>query len=48
MKLLFDTQAFLWWDSEPGKLSPEVMDAFSDSTNILVLSVISSNSLFGT
>ena len=36
MKLLFDTQAFLWWDSEPGKLSPEVIDALNDSANTLV------------
>lgn len=41
MKLLFDTQAFLWWDSEPGKLSPEVIDALNDRANTLVLSVVS-------
>ena len=25
MKLLLDTHAFIWWDSEPSKLSPRIL-----------------------
>ena len=41
MKLLLDTHVFIWWDSEPDKLSPKVLDACQDQTNVLVLSVVS-------
>ena len=41
MKLLLDTQIFIWWDSEPHKLSTDVLKALNDPANVLVLSVAS-------
>lgn len=41
MKLLLDTHAFIWWDSEPTKLSPQVLALCQDSANTLLLSVAS-------
>ncbi len=41
MKLLLDTHTFIWWDSEPGKLSPRVFALCRDQTNIVLLSVAS-------
>lgn len=41
MKLLFDTHAFLWWDSEPERLSPAVLSLCQDPANVLLLSVAS-------
>jgi len=41
VKLLFDTHAFLWWDSEPERLSPMVLALCQDPANVLILSVAS-------
>ncbi|MFN0087400.1 MAG: type II toxin-antitoxin system VapC family toxin [Blastocatellia bacterium] len=41
MKLLLDTHAFIWWDSEPDKLSLKAMAACKDAANVLVVSVAS-------
>jgi PIN domain nuclease of toxin-antitoxin system len=41
MKLLFDTHAFIWWDSNPSRLSPQVLAACQDRANSLILSVVS-------
>ena len=41
MKLLLDTHAFIWWDSEPEKLSPRALSLCQDSQNQLHLSVAS-------
>jgi PIN domain nuclease of toxin-antitoxin system len=41
MKLLFDTHAFIWWDSDPAKLSARVVHLCQDQSNTLVLSVAS-------
>lgn len=41
MKLLFDTHTFLWWDSEPDRLSPVVLDLCRNPNNDLLLSVAS-------
>ncbi len=41
MKLLLDTHAFLWWDSEPAKLSPTATGLIQDETNEVILSVVS-------
>ena len=41
MKLLLDTHIFLWWDSEPTKLSNNVLTALTDPRNSLFLSVVS-------
>jgi PIN domain nuclease of toxin-antitoxin system len=41
MNLLFDTHAFIWWDSEPAKLSARVLTLCHDTTNVLFLSVAS-------
>jgi PIN domain nuclease of toxin-antitoxin system len=41
MKFLLDTHAFIWWDSEPTKLSPQVLALCQDSANTLLLSVAS-------
>lgn len=41
MKLLLDTHAFIWWDSEPAQLSPQALALCQDRQNALVLSVVS-------
>lgn len=41
MKLLLDTRAFIWWDSEPAKLSSLVLGLCQDNQNTLLLSVAS-------
>lgn len=41
MKLLLDTHAFIWWDSEPEKLSARSLAACQDTTNEILLSVAS-------
>lgn len=41
MKLILDTQIFIWWDSAPERLSNSVIQLCEDPTNTLVLSVTS-------
>lgn len=41
MKLLLDTRAFIWWDSEPSKLGRRALDACCDPANTVLLSVAS-------
>jgi len=41
MKLLLDTHAFIWWSSEPEKLSADVLAHLDDEDNELMLSVAS-------
>jgi PIN domain nuclease of toxin-antitoxin system len=41
MRILFDTHAFIWWDSEPEKLSPQVLDLCQNRENVLLFSVVS-------
>ena len=41
MKLLLDTHTFIWWDSEPTKLSATALALCSDPANELILSVTS-------
>jgi len=41
MKLLLDTHAFIWWASEPAKLSDKVIELCQSGDNILLLSVTS-------
>jgi PIN domain nuclease of toxin-antitoxin system len=41
MKLLFDTHTFLWWDSEPTRLSATALAACQDTANLLLISVAS-------
>lgn len=41
MRLLFDTHTFIWWVSEPDKLSPKILAFCQDSDNELILSVAS-------
>jgi PIN domain nuclease of toxin-antitoxin system len=41
MKLLFDTHAFIWWDSAPANLPASVLALCQDPTNTLLLSVAS-------
>ena len=40
MKLLLDTQIFIWWDSEPDRLPRRVLQLCEDEANTLVLSVV--------
>ena len=42
MKLLLDTQAWLWMQASPEKLSPEALDLVGDSRHELFLSAVSS------
>ncbi len=39
MKLLLDTHTFIWWDSDPLKLTPQVLEMCHDPENILMLRV---------
>lgn len=41
MKLLLDTHTFIWWDSEPARLSPRALALLTERQNTLLLSVIS-------
>jgi PIN domain nuclease of toxin-antitoxin system len=41
MKLLLDTHAFIWWDSDPAQLSATVLAALRDPANEVWLSVTS-------
>ncbi len=41
MRLLLDTQVFIWWDSEPERVPPRLLALCSDPLNTLVLSVAS-------
>ncbi len=41
MKLLLDTHAFIWWDSEPARLPTLVREHCENRTNIVLLSVAS-------
>jgi PIN domain nuclease of toxin-antitoxin system len=39
--VLLDTHAFIWWDSDPTKLSPQVRAACEDRTTVVLLRVAS-------
>ena len=41
MRLLLDTHTFIWWDSEPTKLSAQALALCQDQQNSLLLSVAS-------
>lgn len=41
MKLLLDTHTFIWWDSDPNKLSAKVLALLQDRTNTILLSTVS-------
>lgn len=41
MKLLLDTHTFIWWDSEPAKLSSKALALCQDRANTVLLSVAS-------
>ena len=41
MKLLLDTHTFIWWDSEPARLSPRALALCQDQANTVLLSVAS-------
>jgi len=41
MKLLLDTQIFIWWDSEPERLPAGLLRLCEDEGNALVVSVAS-------
>jgi len=41
MRLLFDTHTFIWWDSDPNRLSEQVLSLCQNSENELLLSVVS-------
>ena len=41
MRLLLDTHTFIWWDSDPRRISPSALCACNDRNNDLLLSVAS-------
>ena len=41
MRLLLDTHSFIWLSTEPKKLSQKAYDYLADSSNTIILSVIS-------
>ncbi|MEM6280710.1 MAG: type II toxin-antitoxin system VapC family toxin [Chloroflexota bacterium] len=40
MRLLLDTHAFIWLESEPDKLSSDASDAITDAKNTVLLSLV--------
>jgi PIN domain nuclease of toxin-antitoxin system len=40
-KVLLDTHTFIWWDSNPSKLSQPALDYCQNPRNVLLLSVAS-------
>jgi PIN domain nuclease of toxin-antitoxin system len=40
MKSLMDTHTFIWWDSEPSKLSPRALAVLMDPAAVILLSVV--------
>ncbi|MEH2060936.1 MAG: type II toxin-antitoxin system VapC family toxin [Nostoc sp.] len=41
MKVLLDTHIFIWWDSEPEKLSPNILSLLERTDTKLYVSVVS-------
>jgi PIN domain nuclease of toxin-antitoxin system len=41
MKGLLGTPAFIWWDSQPQKLSPAALAFLRDANNSIMISVVS-------
>ena len=41
MKLLLDTHTFIWWDRNPEKLTPAVLDGLQSPDNQVFLSLVS-------
>lgn len=41
MKVLLDTHAFIWWDSEPERLSEQVLSLLSQPETVRFVSVVS-------
>ncbi|MBW4476840.1 MAG: type II toxin-antitoxin system VapC family toxin [Tolypothrix brevis GSE-NOS-MK-07-07A] len=41
MKLLLDTHTFIWWDSDPSKLSKRALELLTEKDNLRLLSVVS-------
>ena len=41
MRLLLDTHVFIWWDSDPGRLSKNSLSFLQDASNTLLLSLVS-------
>lgn len=41
MKGLLDTHTFIWWDSDPARLSAAVLTFIRDPANVVFLSVVS-------
>src|SRR2546423_1417538 len=41
MSALLDTHTFIWWDSNPSRLSPRVLALCQNPATILMLSVVS-------
>ena len=40
-RLLLDTHAFIWWDSDPSQLSAQALAFLADPNNTVLLSVVS-------
>jgi PIN domain nuclease of toxin-antitoxin system len=41
MRVLLDTHTFIWWDSDPAKLSAQALALCQDRANVILLSVVS-------
>jgi PIN domain nuclease of toxin-antitoxin system len=41
MKALLDTHTFIWWDSDPSRLSAKALDVLHDPASTIFLSVVS-------
>jgi PIN domain nuclease of toxin-antitoxin system len=41
VKLLLDTHTFIWWDSDPAKLSPQALALCQNRANVVLPSVVS-------
>ena len=40
MKVLLDTHAFIWWDSQPEQLSKEIVEFLLQPDTVKVVSVV--------
>ena len=41
LKVLLDTHAFIWWDSDPSRLSARALALLKDPATLVLLSVVS-------
>ena len=46
MRLLLDTHTFIWWDSQPNRLSPKAFDLCQDQVHTEGIVLVSQDEVF--